>query len=591
MSDSFGLSMAAAGAAIANEGHKPRDPASQKEQEQEQFFNAIGQAPFDEHASPWAIDEQTMATENYQAWAAEIPAVMNTPVVSAKYVADLLGVTEDQAREAIGAEFASVNDLLDTVVRTGLARRGDDPYSEQADAQSAQVIAGTAQALSQGRGKGRDFNFAELAMGAVAAHAPQGQYAQWSGRSPEEAAAADEKYGSDADMYLTPGGVQNHQALRVAEFLGAARPEYQADTGMAQFGRIAGAPFAPAMRGIQHAVFGESKPFKDQSELLEPLMQAQQMSEPGGRFAYATEMLRRSAPPPQDSLKWRDQDYRVFTETDRPKFSSYDPYTPLGMAHQGYVNASNPVGFGTQFLTPNKQLGDFIGTALGSDVRNAIDYRQAAHDVRMAGNRYTPRQIPGMSQDEFQKAVSAVRTGDAKGDSFASALLGPYASGGKSYLSPFSSGAVNILGELVSEPINVAYTLSAPVGGAITSGFKAAATAPARSLIPRLAAGGKTAAKALGAGTLSSVRNISGDVLDEGVIEPATFGSTMQGFDLFKGQKTNDLMDNADPKTVNVGRVMEANTQRLYDQNEALRPLVERRRESPVRKTMAGASW
>ena len=550
-----------------------------EEQKNEEFWGAVRQAPLGVHESPWAIDQQTMDTDGYREWAAALPAVMNNPVISAKYVADVLGTDEDQARAAIGGDFVSVNDFLDTVVRTGLARRGDDPYSEDADALSQQVIAGTQQALGQGRGAGRDFRFAEMAMGAVTAHTPQGPYAQWAGRSPEEAAAADAQYGSDADMYLTPGGVQNHQALRAAEFLAAARPDYQADTGMAQFGRMAGAAFAPAMRGLQQVFFGESKPFADQSQLLEPLMNAQQMSQPGGRFAYAAEMLRRSAPPPQDSLKWRDQDYRVFTENDMPKFSSYDPYTPLGMAHQGYVNASNPVGFGAQFLTPMKQFGDFLGTALGSDTQTAVDYRQAAHDVRMAGNRYTPRQIPGMSQEAFQNAVNAVRQGDAKGDSFASALLGPYASGGKSYLSPFSSGVANVLGELVSDPINVGYTLAMPAGGAIASGFKAAAASPARTLIPKLKAGATAGAGAFGRGAAASVSNVTGDVLDEGVVEPATFGATMQGFDLFKGQKDNALMEDADPATVNVGRVMEANTQRLYDQNEALRPLVERRRE------------
>ena len=565
---------------------KRKDPASVRavraqQDRQRETQRMFGQGDDLIQTTPWTVSDADANTPGYRQWASFVPEVMDQKIISAKYVADQMGVSEEDAAKALGGAYTSMNDMIETSLRTQFSRMGVDPYDPAVDKYVQERIRDTQRVMATGSGTAQHIELAQQAMGAVQQHAPGGQYALQGGRTQEQAAEADAKYGSNyADFYLTPDGQQNHRALRAMEFLSAARKDYDPANAMSQASRLIGSAFEPAMRGIQQGLYGNARPFSSDapgvergSALLDPLMEFQQMNTPGGKFEYATQMLRRSAFPKEGG------EYSVYDAVDRPKYYTYSMMSGPGKAN-AYLSASYPVGWGSNWLTNNRHLGTFIGNALEGGIEDAVDDNRAAAAIRTNQNRVSPRQVPGLTMDQSRRSGDLMRDHDWDADSYASALLGPplsRAMGSETaYLSPFSSGAANILGDLVSDPTNIAMQAALPVGGAVMGGLKGAATRS--TLIPKLASAAKGAGKGYLSGAASRAASLGDDAIEE-TGENAVFSLPMGG--MFSGQRDNHLMNDMSASQVTFGKVRDAYTESLGQRREATEEL---RRQAKERR-------
>lgn len=540
----------------------------------------------------WYVPTEDARTPAYQQWAAQVPAVMGEKVISAQAVADLIpqlipelgdaAFTAEQAKEAIGGDYASMNDLVETVFRTSNAINGADIDSPEFDQYQQQRLQDIQRAVATGFGSDSDIRLAEAARYAVSQHTPQGKYALYAGRSPEAAAEADAKFGRYADYNLTPEGQQNHRALRAAEFLSAADHNYSPATVDAQVSRAVGFALPAAARGIQQLAYGDARPWVAQGDretagagnaLMDPLNEFATMSQPGGKYSHALEMYKRSTFPEGGG------EYSVYTSNDRPKFNAYSMMTLPGKA-AGFMSASYPIGYGANYLRNNAQPGQFIGNASVRGFTQAVDDNAAATRIRMAQNRITPRDLVGLSPEQSATAGKQMYEHDSKADAFNSAVAGPLLSDAmglkeRTYLSPFMSGLVNVPGELVADPTNLAMNAALPFGGAAVSAAKAGMGA--KTLIPALKKSALAGATSYATGLAGRVASFGDDVIEEGGFENAMFGLPQGGY--FQGQKTNELMGDIDPSEAAVQAVVDKYTDAVAKRQEATAPVIEQIRK------------
>ena len=452
--------------------------------------------------APWSPSEEETKTAGYDRWSRMAPEIMSEPVISAKYVADQLGVTEDVAREAFGDRI-SMNDFIEigtgismrsqfeaeseryaqTLAERGVAEEMIGPmvekHAEWMESQVPAQVAAAKQSLVTGKGTDQQLQFARLALEAVSQHTPRGEYAQYAGRSPEEAAQADAQYGQSADFNLTPAGQQNYGAQRVMEFFSAGMPDYEPATAWGQATRIAGGLLSPLQRGIQEVAMGGAKDVVDDqgnNVYLDAAKDVGRLWSPGGQYDFASDLAERSKGATN-----------VYDKQGRANFLMNSALTPSGMGN-AYLNASYPIGYGVNALFGNKQWGDFAGIAMGQGIGAAMNDAATARAIRTEGNRVTPRTLPGVSPEQMQQATRQMEKNDAGSDAYASAVLGPVLSDAmgveRSYLSPVGSGFFNILGELTSDPINVGYTLAGPAAIAAGSTAKNIAYTGGKTLVP-----------------------------------------------------------------------------------------------------------
>lgn len=552
--------------------------------------------PSGQRVAEWSPGSEDMQTAGYDRWARMAPELMNEPVISSKYMADQLGIPAEVAQEVFGDRI-SMSDYIASITRltqsAALEQRlrdngfPEDQIPAMVNAQEEhfgqmwEAEAGsTKAALLTGRGSDRQLALARQALGAVAQHTPRGQYAQYAGRTQEEAEQAQQQFGASADFNLTPAGQQNYAAQRVHEFFSAARPDYEPATGWGQAARIAGGVFGPMQRAIQEVAMGGAKDVVDEqgnNVYLDPFRDAGRIATPGGKFDFAADLAERS--------KGANN---VYDKQGRANFLMNSALTPSGIGN-AYMNASYPVGYGVNALFGNKQLGDFAGIAMGEGLATAMEDADAARTIRTQGNRVTPITIPGLTPEQMQAATRKMEENDAGSDAYASATLGPVLSDAmgvdRSYLSPLASGAFNVLGELVSDPINVGYTVVAPGVQAALGTAKNIAYTGGKTLlppyknaiIPHLKQGMAT----YGQNVVGAVKNIPGQVMDEGVVEPIQFGGPIFGVDgLFRAQDSNALIDNFGngKKPDEEGYdPMAANTERVYQRRQATQPVIDAR--------------
>lgn len=561
-----------------------------------EMFDA-GDRDIPSHAQ-WNVPTEDARSAAYQEWAATVPSVMGEKVISAQAVADILPsiipglgddpLTLDEVKESIGGDYASMNDLIETVARTSAAMQGADTDAPEFDEFVNERINSVRRAVATGYGSEGDIQLAAIARDAVAQHAPNGQYAMYAGRTPEQAAEADAKYGRYADYQLTPEGQQNHRALRVAEFLSAADRDYSPATWDAQASRAVGFALPAAARGVQQLAYGDARPWVAQGDmdtagagnaLFDPLNEFATISQPGGKYAHAMDMYRRSAFPQEGG------EYSVYTSNDRPKYNAYSMMTLPGKA-AAYMSASYPLGYGGNYLRNNAQPGQFIGNAMERGLGQAVDDNAAATRIRIHQNRITPRDLPGLTSEQSAKAGRLMLEHDGKADAFNSALAGPLLSDAmgtkeRTYLSPGASGLVDVPGALVSDQTNLTMNAAFPAGGAVMSAIKAGAGA--KTLIPALKQSALAGARSYGAGLAARVGAFGDDVVEEGVIENSMFGLPQGGF--FEGQKTNALMDDMDPKDVTVQKVVDKYADAVAKRQEATAPVIKQmRKERPPAK-------
>lgn len=552
--------------------------------------------------APWGPRDGEERTAGYDRWARMAPEIMSEPVISAKYVADQLGASEEAVREAIG-ERISMNDFIE--VTTGIAMRSQFEAESEKYAQSLaengvpeemigpmvekhaewmedgvqRQIAATKQSLITGKGTDRQIAFASQAMGAVAAHTPRGEYAQYAGRTPEEAAQADAQYGQSADFNLTPAGQQNYGAQRVMEFFSTASPDYEPATGWGQFTRIVGGLASPWQRGIQETFMGGAKDVVDEkgnNVYLDPFKDAGRIATPGGKFDFASDLAERSKGATN-----------VYDKQGRANFLMNSALTPTGMGN-AYLNSSYPIGYGVNALFGNKQLGDFAGIAMGEGLGTAVDDANAARAIRTQGNRVTPRTIPGLTGEQMQTAQREMEKNDTASDSYASAALARPLSDAtfqkRSFLSPVASGAFNILGELGSDPINVGYNIVAPGLSAVTTMARNIASSGGKTIIPYLKQGVVDFGKGIG----KSMANVTEDVVDEGLVEPVVFGAPTVGMGIFSAQEDNALMDafGGGKKPDEEGfDPMQANIERVVHRRQTTQPVIDAQKRTRANPT------
>ena len=551
------------------------------------------QDPDGVRTAPWSPSEEETKTAGYDRWARMAPEIMSEPVISAKYMADQLGVDPKAAQEAFGDRI-SMNDFVE--ISTGIAMRSRFPAESEryaqdlaergvaeemigpmvekhADWMESQVpkqIAATKQSLVTGKGTDRQLQFARLALEAVSQHTPRGEYAQYAGRSPEEAAQADAQYGQSADFNLTPAGQQNYGAQRVMEFFSAGMPDYEPATAWGQATRIAGGLLSPLQRGIQELTMDGAKDVLDEdgnNVYLDPAKDVGRLWSTGGQYDFASDLAERSKGATN-----------IYDKQGRANFLMNSALTPSGMGN-AYMNASYPIGYGINALFGNKQWGDFTGIAMGQGIGAAMDDAATARAIRTEGNRVTPRTLPGVTPEQMQQATRQMEKNDAGSDAYVSATLGPVLSDAmgveRSYLSPVGSGFFNILGELTSDPINVGYNVVTPGLGAAMSTVGGIAKSGGKTIIPHLAKG----LKDYGTGVGKAVANLKGDIFDEGLMEPIQFGAPTVGLDaLFRGQDSNALIDNfgnGKAPTEQGYDPFAANTERVVQRLQTTQPITE----------------
>lgn len=563
---------------------------------------ALTARPDDQAMIPWEVSDEVAQTDGYQRWSEMAPEMMDEPVISAQYLADQLGAPVEQVREEWGlGDRISMSEYIDTVTKLRMdsvitkeiadfvrQTEGGDLSDEQVsgmqkmlverlNAQVQEQVNGAKAALITGKGTNRQFDVAKQALGAVFQHTPRGEYAKYAGRSPEEQAEAEKKYGANADFNITPEGQQNFRAQRVQEFFSAVNPEYSPASGWSQTWRMIGGPLASFGAAVD-AVYGGK-----QSSDGNWLQDYRRMNEPGGKFDYAADAAERSQ---FDG----SGEYNLFTEDGQPKFPSMSLYTPEGIANATYFNSSYPMGYAANYLKGNAQWGDYIGTAMEQGLGFAQDRASAIRELRTQGMRTTPHTIPGVSNEDMQKSVKEIERNDAGSDAFASAYLGPTVGtairGYPGYLSGFESGVANVLGDLVTDPGNIAYNFVAPGLGAVNAAAKVA-TSAGKTMVPRLSSMLKEGAKAYGRGTVRAVGNVFPDAVEESA-ENFALGAVADPAGFFGPQKYNALVEEYgngkkpgeegyDPLVANVNRVAAG--------TEAAMPVIEAMKRTRAKPT------
>jgi hypothetical protein len=549
--------------------------------------------PNEVRTAPWSPAEAEMGTEGYGRWSKMAPEIMSEPVISSKYMADQLGMDPEVAQGVFG-DHISMGDFLTTYTRLTEANALANRLRENGVPE--EMIGGMVQAQSQhfgpqweaqaeaarnsivtGKGTASQISLAKRALGAVQAHTPQGQYAQYAGRSPEEQAAAQKKYGDNADFNLTPAGQQNYRAQRVMEFFDASRPDYGPASGWSQTWRLVGGPLA-SFGAAENAVYGGKK--TSDGNWLEDY---RLLNQPGGKYEYAANAADRS--------RFDDSgEYNVYTPDGQPKYPSMSLYNPQGIVDAGFMNSSYPLGYATNAMVGNRQWGDFVGTAMEKGLGYAKDRSDAIRDLRTQGFRITPHTIPGVSNEDMQKGTAEIRRNDAGSDAFASATLGPSlskATGTKpSYLSPFMSAATNVLGDTVSDPINLGFQVAAPGLSAANAAAKAAFSG-GKTMIPQLSSMAKAGAKAYGKGAAKAFGNVGGDTAEE-VAESGVFGAMSGLGEMFSPQKDNALIDNygnGKQPGEDGYSAFDANVNRVEAGTEAAQPIMEARKRARAKPT------
>jgi hypothetical protein len=581
---------AAAGVAGTADAEEITDPRFRRVMAESRAIKNF-QDPNGIRTESWSPDDEETKTAGYDRWSRMAPEIMAEPVISSRYMADQLGIPPQMAQDVFGDRI-SMSDYITAVTRMSeigaleerLRENGfpEEKIPAMVQAQSehfgpqwAQQADGARAALISGKGTDGQIALAKQARAAVYQHTPRGEYAQYAGRSPEEAAQASSQFGQSADFNLTPAGQQNYGAQRVHEFMSASQPDYEPATGWGQAARIAGGVLSPMQRGIQAMTMGNAKnPVDEQGNnaYLDPFRDAARIASPGGKFDFAADLAEQSKGASN-----------VYDEQGRANFLMNSALTPSGFGN-AYMNASYPVGYGVNALFGNKQLGDFAGIAMGQGLGSAVDDFSAARAIRTQGNRVTPITIPGMSDEQMQTATRQMEANDAGSDAYVSASLGPVLSDAmgveRSYLSPVGSGFFNILGELASDPVNVGYNVAFPGIGAAASTASNIAKSGGKTIIPHLAKGVKDYGKGVG----KAVANLRGDMVDEGLVEPIQFGAPTVGIDgLFQPQTSNALIDNFgngiapneegyDP--------MGANTERVVQRLQTTQPVTEARKRT-----------
>jgi hypothetical protein len=554
------------------------------------------QDPNGVRTAEWSPAEEDAATSGYQRWSSMAPEIMAEPVISSRYMADQLGIPPEVAQEVFGDRI-SMSDYITAITRMSEARSLEQrlrdngfpeeqipamvqAQSEHFSPQWERQADGARTALVTGKGTDRQIALANQVLGAVYQHTPRGEYAQYAGRSPEEAEQARKQYGMSADFALTPAGQQNYSAQRVHEFFSAASPDYEPATGWGQATRLAGGVFGPMQRAIQEVAMGGAKDVVDENGnnvYLDPFKDAYRLATSGGKYDFAADLAERS----RGAMN-------VYDEQGRANFLMNSALTPSGVGN-AYMNASYPVGYGVNALFGNKQLGDFAGIAMSQGLGAAMDDASAATAIRTQGNRVTPITIPGLSNDQMQTATRAMEKNDAGSDAYVSATLGPAISDAmgveRSYLSPIGSGFFNILGELTSDPINVGYNVVAPGLSAAATTAGNIAQSGGRTMIPHLVQGMKD----YGKGVVKAVGNLAGDAVDEGLIEPIQFGAPTMGIDaLFQPQSDNALIDlfgNSKAPNEEGYDSAGANEQRVFERLETTKPVIEAQRRTRAAPT------
>lgn len=549
--------------------------------------------PSEIRTAPWSPAEADMATEGYGRWAKMAPEIMSEPVISSKYMADQLGMNPEVAQRVFG-ERISMGDFLTTYTRLteanalanrmrengvpeemigGMVRAQAEHFGPQWEAQAEAAR----NSIVTGKGTASQIALAKRALGAVQAHAPQGQYAQYAGRSPEEQAAAQKKYGDNADFNLTPAGQQNYRAQRVMEFFDASRPDYGPASGWSQTWRLVGGPIA-SFGAAESAAYG-GKETSDGNWLQDYRL----LNQPGGKYEYAASAADRSR---FDG----SGEYNVYTPDGQPKYPSMSLYNPQGIVDAGFMNSSYPLGYATNALAGNKQWGDFLGTAAEKGLGYAKDRADSIRDLRTQGFRITPHTIPGVSDEDMQKGIAEMRRNDAGSDAFASATLGPSlskATGAKpSYLSPFMSAATNVLGDTVSDPINLGFQVVAPGLSAANAAAKAAFSG-GKTMIPQLSSMAKEGAKAYGKGAARAFKNIGGETAEE-VTESGVLGAMSGLGEMFSAQKDNALVDiygNGKQPGEDGYSAFDANVNRVEAGTNAAQPIMEAKKRARAKPT------
>jgi hypothetical protein len=369
----------------------------------------------------------------------------------------------------------------------------------------------------------------------IAAHQKDGQYAQSEMQSQSEYDARLEE-GGQPEMYgfKSLGGVntptqsegQNLQATRVTDLL---RAGIQPGSGIETGGVMSNTGMASqAARLLMH-------PFS-----MQGMKEFHRIREGGGKYAYANDYYEKGASKEDGSSPdLRDKE-------GYPNYSSDSAFSPMG-AMKRMEDPKYPVGYGYQALSATDQPVDMAMRGF-----EGLELEKAIRTLRTDGRRGIAPD--GVDKEEYENLVNREKKSEQAADSYASALYAGLTGGG--YLSPGASAIANAPNEILRSPDNAvvnAAQVAIPFGGAAYTGFKSGA----RAAIPTF----KKLAKA-------TAKNLTGDFIDEGLVEPAAIGAGITG--MWEPEKTNAMMGDMKGEDVTYNAFQGAESKRQVELDKIL---------------------
>lgn len=494
--------------------------------------------------------EQGVVPSDRSAYASAVEDSLNRPVISVQYAREQVGDTLVPS-DAFPSGFLSVRDYINLegqkayseFLKSFRASRGKlSPEVIQMAEQARDrvfVAADDAEGMLAGTLKTTS-PYANLMQStiqrAVAAHSPGGEYAQFGGRTEEDQRKMEAEYGPQAKFMLTSDGRQNYEAQRLLDLWSATDENYGPASTMSQAQRAIGGFTAPIYNRLT----------RNSTRLAgEEWDEMGRMSKPDGKYGYAAEMYYRSASDNPEVAS-------VYTPEGRPKYESASMTSPKGLGNAMMMNTDYPLANWYQSVGKYvSELPSTIGNALGGGDTNIT---RNLRELRNRFNRTTPVAPPGVELSDFRKIGEQLQSADERLSGYNSAQLGPKFADAynstplasisgpmeRTYLSPAMQTLLEVPAESVSDPINLAFNLAIPAGGAMMAGVRGGV------------AGGMMAGARQGGGNLirglaKSFKRVGGDIVDEQA-EALPFGTLTQGFmDYFSPEKNNALLPGSQP--------------------------------------------
>ena len=434
----------------------------------------------------------------------------------------------------------------------------------------------------------------------VAMHTPGQQFAPFAARTDTEESQVQQERG-DARFRLTDEGSQNYKAQRLADLWSASSEGYAPGSTSSQFMRAVGGVVAPAYNRLSAMMreglvdgFMDQSVNRNQGDYYDEM---RLISEPDGKFAYASEMYWRGAGDNENQSK------DIYTPEGRAKFVNADPTNPVGLVNATTENESYPLSQAYQFLgqfaRPQEAavaFGDALGINSGTGEQPSFE---AERDLRNRYARTTPVVPDGVDPETLRRLGGNYVDADNALQDWRSATYGPawadaynatpfanvFGKAERTYLSPAGDMIAGVPEELVRDPINAAVNIGSLATGGVSGMVGGAFKGAAESGIRSLAGGGL---KGFGRGLTKRLSQFPGrfldDAVEEGVEGTAVIGPIMSGVsDFFTPMSQNELMPGVDANDPDYWKKYNENaTDAMYRRKKAAEEWEEEKRRSSV---------